>query len=196
MGTEATRVRIVEGATAVFTELGIEQTTVQHVLERANVSRRTFYQYFNGKEGVLAAVYDGWVDGLLQEIARAVQVEGTPAQRMVFALDAWLDHQQRYEPLSSSLVMEAARTGSLLHDRRERTFDLLVSMTDANVTEMFDARVDPLLFRGLLLAVEGLIVHLADRGRLSEERPRLRRVVAGLFFGVFTDPRALPEPPR
>ena len=36
MGTEATRVRIVEGATSVFTEMGIAQVTVQHVLERAD----------------------------------------------------------------------------------------------------------------------------------------------------------------
>jgi AcrR family transcriptional regulator len=177
-------------------ELGIGDATVQHVLDRANVSRRTFYQYFTGKEGVLAAVYDDWVDGLLGVIGEAVQRPGAPPERVIHALDAWLDHQQRHEPLSASLVMEAARPGSLLHDRRENTFDSLVSTIDVWVTELLEAKVDPLLFRGLLLAVEGLIVHLAERGKLDAERARLRRVVAGLFLGPLAHPAELPGPPR
>jgi AcrR family transcriptional regulator len=196
LGTTATRTRIVEGARAVFMELGIGDATVQHVLERANVSRRTFYQYFSGKEGVLAAVYEDWVEGLLGAIGAAVQQPGTPPERMIHALDAWLDHQQRHEPLSASLVMEAARPGSLLHDRREHTFDALVSTIDVWVTELLAVQVDPLLFRGLLLAVEGLIVHQAERGQLVPERSRLRRVVAGLFAGPLAHPAELPGPPR
>lgn len=196
MGTSETRERIIEGATALFAEVGVGDATVQHVLDRAHVSRRTFYQYFDGKEDVLAAVYDRWVDGLVAVIAEAVVAPREPVDKLVSALDAWLRYQQERPQASVSLMVEAARPGSLLNPRRERTHDALVATTDAAVQQVLGARVDPLVYRALLLGVEGLVLHLAAHGRLAAEHARLRRVVAGLFLTVLNRPGELPDPPR
>lgn len=196
MSTSETRERIIEGAAALFAETGVGDATVQGVLDRARVSRRTFYQYFDGKEDVLAAVYDRWVDGLVAVVAAAVETPSEPVGKLVSALDAWLRYQQEHGETSIRLMIEAARPGSLLHPRRERTHDALVSTTDAAVRQVLGARVDPLVFRALLLGVEGLVLHLAAHGRLAEDHARLRRVVAGLFLTVLNRPGELPDPPR
>lgn len=44
--------------TAVFAEYGYAQTTVSLVLDRARVSRRTFYEQFVDKDACLLAAYD------------------------------------------------------------------------------------------------------------------------------------------
>lgn len=196
MGTEATRARIIDGAALLFAEIGIGDATVQHVLERASVSRRTFYQYFQGKEDVLAAVYDRWVDGLVAAVASSVEPSAQPVDIVVTALDAWLDYQITTSPTAVLLMVEAARPGSLLHPRRERTYDALIGTIDATVRQVLGASVDPLVFRGLVLGVEGLALHVAEHGGLAAERARLRRVVAGLFLTVLARPAELPDPPR
>lgn len=52
---EVTRQRIFDAARALFAEKGIEQCSVEDILNSAGVSRATFYGYFNGKDGVLLA---------------------------------------------------------------------------------------------------------------------------------------------
>lgn len=196
MGTEATRARIVDGAALLFAEMGIAEATVQHVLERASVSRRTFYQYFDGKEDVLAAVYDRWVDGLVAAVANRADPTAPPVDIVVDALDAWLAYQIDTSPTAVLLMVEAARPSSLLHPRRERTLDALVGTIDATVRQVLGVDVDPLVYRGLVLGVEGLALHLAEQGALGDQRARLRRVVAGLFLTVLGHPGDLPDPPR
>jgi AcrR family transcriptional regulator len=201
VGTEATRSRIVDGAAALFGEVGIAEATVQDVLGRASVSRRTFYQYFTSKEDVVAAVYDRWVDDLVRSVAASVVPwsgpPGTePVDIVVEALDAWLAHLHATGPVGIRLMVEAARHDTQLHPRRERTFDALVQTIDGAMRTILGARVDPLVYRALLLGAEGLVLHLAERGELEGQRARLRRVVGSLFFTVLGAHGALPDPPR
>ncbi|MEQ1505132.1 MAG: TetR/AcrR family transcriptional regulator [Myxococcota bacterium] len=196
MGIEATRERIVDGAAALFADVGIDEATVQDVLERAGVSRRTFYQYFDSKEQVLAAVYDRWVDGLVRAVASTVDPTADPVSIVVAGLDAWITYQQQTAPTAVRLMAEASRPTSLLHPRREATIDALVATIDAAVRQVVGANVDPLVFRGLVLGAEGLSLHLAEHSRLDAERARLRRVVGASFLVILGHTGELPDPPR
>ena len=53
----AVRTRILRGAAKVFGERGYSASSVEAILEAAQVSRRTFYRTFRSKEDVLAALF-------------------------------------------------------------------------------------------------------------------------------------------
>ena len=185
------------GAAEVFAETGLAEATVQQVLERAGVSRRTFYQYFTGKEDVMAAVYDQHMDAMLVHLAGGLQQQtDDPAQKVIAALDRWLSFQVDAGALLPVLQAEAARPGSQLHARREGVIDAVVRTIDAAVQQVLGVRVDPLVFRGLVLGVEGILLHLTEHSSLAEERKRVRRVVAAMFLNVLAQASALPDPPR
>jgi AcrR family transcriptional regulator len=120
MGTEQTRARIVTSAARVFAEQGIGPTTVQHLLEAGGVSRRTFYQYFQSKEDVLAAVYESVVGALEQRVAHRISATPDPVQKVTSTVDEWLDVQTEGGAFFVALQAEAVRPDSLLHPRRER----------------------------------------------------------------------------
>src|SRR5215213_7006375 len=80
---EEQRVRILGAAVALFRERGFDETRVQDVLEAADVSLGTFYNYFPGKNAVLdafgAEVIGSYVRLAAEELAAGDQ---TPADRV------------------------------------------------------------------------------------------------------------------
>ena len=54
---------------AAVLEKGYEKTTIQDILDRADVGRSTFYVHFRDKEALLTASFDGMRDQLEHELA-------------------------------------------------------------------------------------------------------------------------------
>lgn len=50
-----TRAALVEAALVLFTEQGVEETSVEQITDRVDVSVRTFHRYFSSKDAVLFA---------------------------------------------------------------------------------------------------------------------------------------------
>ena len=68
------REAIIDAAVSLFRERGFDQTRIQDILERADISLGTFYNYFPGKDAVLDA-YGAGVIGSYVELARE-ELEG------------------------------------------------------------------------------------------------------------------------
>lgn len=64
-----TRERIEQAAINLFLERGFEVTTVEDIAERADVSKRSFFDYFPSKEDVVFAWQDGFAEHLMRAIA-------------------------------------------------------------------------------------------------------------------------------
>lgn len=75
---QATRNALLAAAKAAFAERGFEATTVRDIASAANVTERTFYRYFDGKEGLIGDEFLSWL-GILR-----AQIEGRPAAEPPF----------------------------------------------------------------------------------------------------------------
>jgi AcrR family transcriptional regulator len=65
---QATRTALRAAAKRLFAERGYEATTVRDIAREANVTERTFYRYFNGKEALLGEEYRTWLEALADAI--------------------------------------------------------------------------------------------------------------------------------
>ena len=59
---ESTRAALREAGARLFAERGYEATTVRDIAQAAQVTERTFYRYFDGKEGLRAEQTLGWIE--------------------------------------------------------------------------------------------------------------------------------------
>jgi AcrR family transcriptional regulator len=80
-----TRAAILRGAGEAFVELGWPATTVTAVAERAGVGTGTIYQYFRGKEDLLAALVGEWTLSALGQIRAWDPADGEPGLRSLIA---------------------------------------------------------------------------------------------------------------
>ena len=68
------RARLIDAMAQVVAEKGYAATTVADVVERAGVSRRTFYEQFADKEACFLAAYDVGLAAVLGRIRETVEV--------------------------------------------------------------------------------------------------------------------------
>jgi len=71
-GASPKRQAILDAATQLFLRDGFDRSSVDEIAEAAGVSKRTLYDYFGDKAGLLQAVFDESSTRLLDRIRRSV----------------------------------------------------------------------------------------------------------------------------
>jgi AcrR family transcriptional regulator len=69
---------ILEAAIDLFAAQGRERTTTNRIAERAGVSIGSLYQYFPGKEAILAALFDRHVATVMEAVGRSLVMLADP----------------------------------------------------------------------------------------------------------------------
>jgi AcrR family transcriptional regulator len=190
----ATRRRILEGAISAMRGRGIEPTTVEDILSTAEVSRRTFYQYFKSKNDLLVVIYDDVARRLTERMTATIKQEDV-GKKLVSTIDTYLAFQREGGALIIALQAEAVRFESRLSPRREQTLDTIVEMIDESVRETLSLEIDPLAYRALLMAIDGMVIDLQKDGQFTERDSGRVRAIAIVFFAqLLAAGRELPVP--
>lgn len=177
LGEDTARAMILEAGARVFATRGVRATSVGLILAQAGVARRTFYRLYRSKEDVMAALYRTGTDALVDACRAAVREERDPLRRVERCIDAHLGHARALGRLMWVLGSEAQHHESPLHVHRMETHATIAALLAAG-----DRRVDPLLHRALILALEGatrIMLEECDEGRkvTPAKVARTRRVV-------------------
>jgi AcrR family transcriptional regulator len=189
----STRDRIVEGAARIFASKGISEVVVADVLLASGISRRTFYKHFRSAEDVLRAVYESVTAELVDVVVCTVRDEPDPLKKVVGAVDAYLKHVVDSGALIIALHAEAIRLGSALGPRRHETLVAIESAIDDAVADLLGVRVDPLVYRALLTAVEGLVIHVRGEGAFTEDdRQKVLAIAGPIWLNVLAGVQNLP----
>src|SRR4051812_50213098 len=89
-------------------ELGYLETNVQDVIDRAGVSRPTFYEHFSNKEDCFLASFDSSAQRLRKKLEAAVGKGGDVwRDRVRYGLEALLRFATREPDTARTLVVEA-----------------------------------------------------------------------------------------
>lgn len=205
LGAQLQRSTILAAAGQVFAHKGVTTARVEDILLEADIARRTFYRYFASKEDVLAALYEVWTGELLKAIEGARRAAPQdPLAGIRAGLDIFLAFFRGATPRPGGevprkgrvvraeeprtpgrgiaravreLVELAMRSDSLLAERRRWARGEIVRILDDSVYALDRRRLDPLVFYGLLGALEGIALEI-DGSNLAEIE-RARRVLHG-----------------
>lgn len=159
------RSRILRGAARVFGERGYGASSVEAILEEAQVSRRTFYRTFRSKEDVLRTLFDNSVQMLVRAVREAATEHkpGHEAQSgaAASAVEAYLRVHANAGPLARVLLLEQFSPGSPLAEQRNRAFATFGKMMTQATVKEGRAPVDPLLVAAVVAGINQICVQMA-----------------------------------
>lgn len=117
------RSRLIDAMAAVVAEKGFPATTVADVVERAGVSRRTFYEQFADKEACFLAAYEAGLAAVLERIRGAVDTaESQPGagwrDRARAGVESFLALLASEPAFAKALQVEILTAGPAALDRR------------------------------------------------------------------------------
>jgi AcrR family transcriptional regulator len=103
------REAIVEAAIGLFRERGFADTRIQDILERAEISLGTFYNYFPGKDAVLDEFGTNVIASYLQLARHELEAENHPVADRVRALARACGRAFSSDPAFMTVVVTQSR---------------------------------------------------------------------------------------
>jgi AcrR family transcriptional regulator len=141
--TEIQRVRILLAMAEVAAERGAGQASVAHIVSRAGVSRRTFYDLFEDREDCFLATFDEVVARASVPVLAAYRAESRWRERIRAGLLALLVFFDEEPALARFCVVEALAAGPRALERRGELVDVLVRVVDGGRGERPTRAPDP-----------------------------------------------------
>lgn len=115
---ERQRGRILDAAVEAFDEVGYDAATVSQIVRSACLSRRVFYDLFEGREACLLAILEGFARGVSWSFSQAGLARLAWPQRVRGALEIILGHLDGDPSLGRVCVVESLRGGPQVLERR------------------------------------------------------------------------------
>jgi AcrR family transcriptional regulator len=124
------RTRILSAMVEVVLELGVANLTVAHVVQRAGVSRRTYYELFADCEECFLAGLDDALERIAAVVVLAYERECLWQERIRGALGELLGLFDEDRGLGRLVVVESLAAGPRALQRRNRVLAGLIAVVD------------------------------------------------------------------
>jgi len=153
------RARLTAALLRVVAEHGTQDLSVARIVTRAGVSRRTFYELFDGCEDCLVAGFDECMQRTAARVVPAYQSERRWRDRIRAGLVEMLQDFDEEPGLARMLVVESLAAGPRLLEHRARALVPAIAAIDEGRSEASSGNMPgPLTAEGALGAV-GAILH-------------------------------------
>jgi AcrR family transcriptional regulator len=179
---EIQRARILSAMFEVCLELGASDVAVADVVARAGVSRRTFYELFDGCEDCLLAAFDEGIARASRYVLDGNDPKAPWAERIRSALTGLLSFLDVERCAGRLLIVGSLGAGAVALERRERVLAQMIALVDegrtlkgtpkghtAGTESKASDELSPLTAEGIV----GAVLFILHRRMIAEEDPGL-----------------------
>jgi AcrR family transcriptional regulator len=148
---EIQRARVLAAMVEESAERGAANVTVAHVVERAGVSRRTFYELFEDREDCFLAAFDEGMARALRHVLDAYDPDARWAERVRSSLTALLSFLDAERGMGQLLIVGSLGAGRGALERRRRGIAQIIALIDQGRNESnAGAELPPLTAEGIV----------------------------------------------
>jgi AcrR family transcriptional regulator len=160
------RERLLAAMLRATAQLGYRELSVQDVLERAGVSRPTFYEHFENKEACFLAAFDTAAARLRERLETAGEGGETWRERLRSALEELLRFVNEEPDAAMALIVDARAACPPALLRRDELLDHFASCLDTQVRAESPGGGTPsaIAAAGIVGGIEALLYSRLNRG--------------------------------
>lgn len=163
------RTQILIHAMSVFNQHGLEETSVQDLLNAANISRRTFYKYFTGKLDVLESIFVLACRVMLARFEAELPATRSRHDLLETVVRIYFDYQFSVGRIVGIMLEESLRSSSPLAPHRQQLLDKVVVLLQRELSRLGMAAQEYWQLMGLLWALEGASMQLLTGPATSDD---------------------------
>jgi AcrR family transcriptional regulator len=167
------RARILDAMVEVSVERGVANVTVARVVERAGVSRRTFYELYDDREECFLEAFDEVIALASRYVLDGYDANAQWVERLRTALIGLLSFVDVERGAGQLLIVGSLGAGASALERRQRALTQMIALIDEGRTETKAGAEPPLLtaegLAGGVLSV--LHARLLARPRMAVSPP-------------------------
>jgi AcrR family transcriptional regulator len=182
------RARILAAMGEICAERGVSNVTVAHVVARAGVSRRTYYEIFQDCEDCLLAALDEGIAQMTRHVLAAYDPRASWVARIRLGLLAGLEYLDAEPGMGQLLVVGSLGAGEKALARRGHVLAKAIAAVDEGRKETKAGGALPSLTAegavGGVLSVLHSRLLAPDRGRLTELTGQLMSIVVLPYLGT------------
>jgi len=150
--------RFLDAAFSLIDEKGTTEFTIQEVIDRSKQSLRGFYQYFNGKDELLLALFEETVREATEDLRSVIDAESEPIERLrafTIRLHEWCDPSEKPSKRSA-------------HNRRPiMEFSVQLTVDHSERVKAAMAPVSRMMLELVSEANKAGVIHVTDIRRAS-----------------------------
>lgn len=186
---EEQRLRLLNAASAVIAARGWSRATVEQVVERAGMSRRTFYEHFRDLPDALLQLHDEAASTAFRFVEEAVRAAPDPLARLTAGVTTFFAMLAEHGDLARVIFREVRAAGPEHAVRREAVLGRFVSLLGEGIAEAHAQGVasrapDELTIYALVCAMEAIGMRYVERreeARAVEAAPAMVELVLRAF---------------
>jgi AcrR family transcriptional regulator len=181
------RERLLEAMLVRSGELGYEQVTVRHVIERAKTSRATFYKHFEDREDCFAQAHHDAAEWLYRRLIGVARRQPTWRAGLRAAMAELLEFCANQPRIARALFVEVHAAGERALGQRRELMERLSRALDSARREIPSRQAPPPVTSSFIVgAIDGLVCAKLMEGeaeRAPEMLPGLLHFVVMQYFG-------------
>jgi len=176
--TTSQRNRILDAMAHAVADRGYDNTAVADVLERAGVSRKTFYELFADKEECFVASYDTIFGRFMERGVVAYDAGKRWPERVRDGLGALLNEMAAEPAYARAFIVEVLAAGPTAIEHRDAALRSFHTFFDPSRPEVPEHKAPPIVAE----ATVGGIYEVIYRRIVTEGAERLPRIHAELTY--------------
>lgn len=167
------RALLIAASAEVFAEKGFAMASVDAVIRRARMSRRTFYEHFDDLTDALLAVYDFAFETLFEHVESRVRAEPDPIGKLSAGIRAYLTMYASHADLALVVHREILAVGPKHAAKHRAAIDRFVKLFSDGVQAAYDAGVasrpaDDATIHAIVAGIEAVGMRHVEDGKADQ----------------------------
>ena len=181
------------GSAIETSESGYAAMTVESIIGRAGVSRRTFYEHFKNKHEAYLAAYDEAAARLVRRVVTAVDGAEGFVLRTEVGLGAMLSFLAADPAVARMCIVEVMAAGPEAIERRAESVRAFAELVDQHARDLLNEQVPLLTAETIVGGIYEVVYTRVLRGETADLPALLPDLVYSALLPYLGQPAALAE---